>query len=115
MSEALRNWAGNLKFSTEAVHVPQSMEQLQDLVRGSTNLRSFGARHSFNAIADCTGDFEVHMKPGEGTIDFGRMFKRIEATGFTGHYMNAFGTLDDMNEARDYLVDCAADAGVAID
>lgn len=66
-------------------------------------------------IADCTGDFEVHMKPGEGTIDFGRMFKRIEATGFTGHYMNAFGTLDEMNEARDYLVDCAAHAGVSID
>jgi hypothetical protein len=28
------------------------------------------------------------------------MFRRIEATGFTGHYMNAFGTLDDMQAAR---------------
>jgi len=66
-------------------------------------------------IADCTGEYEVHMKPGEGNIDFGRMFKKIEATGFTGHYMNAFGTLDEMNEARDYLVDCAVHAGVSID
>lgn len=66
-------------------------------------------------LADCTGDYEIHMNPGEGTIDFGRMFKRIEDSGFTGHYMNAFGTLDDMNAARDYLVDRAREAGVTVD
>lgn len=64
-------------------------------------------------IADCTGDYEVHMKPGEGNIDFGRMFERIEGSGFTGHYMNAFGSLADMNEARDFLVERAAESGVS--
>lgn len=66
-------------------------------------------------LADCTGDYEIHMYPGEGNIDFGHMFKRIEASGFCGHYMNAFGSLDDMNKARDYLVDQAGSAGVAIE
>ena len=54
------------------------------------------------------------MRPGEGNIDFGNMFRRIEGSGFSGHYMNAFGSLVDMNEARDYLVAQAEDAGVTV-
>jgi len=41
------------------------------------------------------------------------MFRRIEATGFAGHYMNAFDSLDDMLKGRDELVRIAAAAGVA--
>jgi sugar phosphate isomerase/epimerase len=66
-------------------------------------------------IADCTGEYEIHMKPGEGNIDFGDMFKRIEASGFKGHYMNAFGSLEEMNDARAYLTECAAAVGVDVD
>ena len=32
------------------------------------------------------------------------MFRRIEDKGFIGHYMNAFGSLEDMLAARDDLV-----------
>jgi sugar phosphate isomerase/epimerase len=46
----------------------------------------------------------VHLKPGAGDLDFTDMFRRIEDKGFTGHYMNAFGSLDDMLRARDDLV-----------
>jgi hypothetical protein len=31
------------------------------------------------------------------------MFRRIEEAGFRGHYMNAFGSVDDMLAGRDYL------------
>ncbi len=66
-------------------------------------------------IADCLRDgHEVHLKPGAGNLDFGDMFRRVEAKGFTGHYTNAFGTLDDMLEGRDYLVAQAKAAGVAL-
>ena len=82
MSEALRNWAGNLKFSTEAVHVPQSMEQLQDLVRGSTNLRSFGARHSFNAIADCSGDL-VSTEKLDRVMELDRQNQQVRVSAAT--------------------------------
>lgn len=66
-------------------------------------------------VADNNGEYEIHMKPGDGTIDFGNMFKRIEDSGFTGHYTNGFGTLDDMLAGRDYLVERAREAGVAVD
>jgi sugar phosphate isomerase/epimerase len=56
----------------------------------------------------------VHLKPGDGNLDFADMFRRVEGKGFTGHYMNAFGTLDDMLTARGYLVKKAAEAGVRL-
>jgi sugar phosphate isomerase/epimerase len=66
-------------------------------------------------LADCwrNGD-EIHLKPGEGDFDFGDMFRRLEARGFSGHYMNAFGSLDDMQAARRDLVARAAEAGVQV-
>jgi sugar phosphate isomerase/epimerase len=64
-------------------------------------------------LADCfrNGD-EVHLAPGRGDIDFADMFRRIEGNGFRGHYMNAFGSLDDMLQGRDALVGIAEKAGI---
>jgi sugar phosphate isomerase/epimerase len=67
-------------------------------------------------LADCfRNGKEQHLKPGSGNLDFGNMFKRIEATGFKGHYTNAFGSLDDMLAGREQLVEIARKAGVAVD
>lgn len=63
-------------------------------------------------IADCFGEKEVHLKPGEGNIDFAHMFKRLDELGYRGHFTNAFGTVDDMIEGREYLVRCAEKAGI---
>jgi sugar phosphate isomerase/epimerase len=52
--------------------------------------------------------------PGQGNFDFGAMFDLLESRGFKGHYMNAFGTLEDMNKARYDMVDMARAAGLAI-
>lgn len=65
-------------------------------------------------LADCwRNGFEEHLVPGQGDFDFGDMFRRIEAMGFKGHYMNAFGSLQDMQDARQYMVEKARAAGVA--
>lgn len=56
-------------------------------------------------LADNHGKYEEHQFPGNGIIDFTDMFQRVEATGFTGHYMSAYGSLDDMLRGRNYLVD----------
>ena len=65
-------------------------------------------------LADCwRNGYEVHLKPGAGALDFADMFRRIEGKGFRGHYMNAFGSLDDMLRGRDELVRLAAAAGVS--
>jgi sugar phosphate isomerase/epimerase len=42
------------------------------------------------------------MQPGTGIIDWKKMFNLVEATGYEGHYMNAFGSLEDMLEGREY-------------
>ena len=65
-------------------------------------------------LADCfRGGHEVHLLPGAGDLDFTDMFRRLEAGGFRGHYMNAFGSLDDMLRGREDLVRLAAAAGIA--
>jgi sugar phosphate isomerase/epimerase len=66
-------------------------------------------------LADCfRNGHEVHLAPGRGDLDFRDMFQRIEAKGFRGHYMNAFGSLDDMLRGRDVLVRLAEAAGVPV-
>jgi sugar phosphate isomerase/epimerase len=66
-------------------------------------------------LADNNGAYEIHQRPGEGTIDFGAMFKKIESMGYQGHYTNGFTTMDDMLAGRDYMVARAKEAGVKID
>jgi len=58
-------------------------------------------------VADSHGRYEEHLRPGEGSIDFRRMFSRIEGGGYRGHYMMAFGALDDMLKGRETLVRAA--------
>ncbi|MDB5809576.1 MAG: hypothetical protein JWN94_1698 [Betaproteobacteria bacterium] len=66
-------------------------------------------------LADCRRlGKEEHLIPGAGDLDFGNMFKRIESKGFKGHYMNAFGTLDEMLAGREYQLGKARAAGVAV-
>lgn len=55
-------------------------------------------------LADCfRNGKELHLKPGSGDFDFPALFRRLDQTGFAGHYMNAFGTLEDMLEGREML------------
>ncbi|WP_419898851.1 sugar phosphate isomerase/epimerase family protein [Roseomonas sp. USHLN139] len=62
-------------------------------------------------LADCfRNGHEQHLLPGQGDFDFGAMFGLLERRGFRGHYMNAFGTLDDMDRARHAMVGMAGAA-----
>lgn len=61
-------------------------------------------------LADCRGTHEEHLRPGEGTLDFRAMFAALEASGYRGHYMQAFGSLDDMLKGRDTLAALAREA-----
>ncbi|MFB9275179.1 FAD-binding protein [Cohnella cellulosilytica] len=49
------NWAGNYKFGASELCVPDSVEQIQELVAGSRKVKVIGTRHSFNGIADTEG------------------------------------------------------------
>ncbi len=48
----LTNWAGNLTYGTTNVFTPDSVEQVQQLVRKHSKIHALGSRHSFNTIAD---------------------------------------------------------------
>jgi xylitol oxidase len=48
------NWSGNYTYSTDRLHQPQTIEQVQQVVKSCSKLRALGARHSFNGIADST-------------------------------------------------------------
>jgi sugar phosphate isomerase/epimerase len=64
-------------------------------------------------LADNNGEYELHMFPGEGIIDFGRMFQRLDDAGFKGHYTNAFGGIEESLRGRDVLVEMAEAAGAS--
>ncbi|RKL67990.1 FAD-binding protein [Salipaludibacillus neizhouensis] len=49
-----RNWAGNYKYSADELHIPENIEQIQQLVTRCNSMRVLGTRHSFNGIADHT-------------------------------------------------------------
>ncbi len=55
-------------------------------------------------LADNTGEYEVHLLPGDGTINFESLFRRIEGAGYRGHYSMAFGNNADKLAARDKFV-----------
>src|ERR1700683_1200900 len=50
--ERLKNWAGNIEYSTSNVFYPGSVGEVQDLVKRCSRLRALGTRHCFNRIAD---------------------------------------------------------------
>jgi xylitol oxidase len=47
-----KNWAGNITYSTTNIHRPSSVEEIRELIRSNSSLRTLGSRHSFNRIAD---------------------------------------------------------------
>jgi alditol oxidase len=51
-SGQLKNWAGNLEYSTDRVYSVKTVEQIQDFVRKTNRLKVLGTRHCFNKIAD---------------------------------------------------------------
>lgn len=69
------------------------------------------ARLGVVRLADNNGEYELHMFPGEGIIDFAHLFRRIEGLGYRGHYMNAFGNLDDRVRGRDTMLELARAGG----
>ena len=52
MKEVRRNWAGNCAYQAEHWYAPETVEQVQAVVRQCQKARVVGSRHSFNGIAD---------------------------------------------------------------
>jgi len=61
-------------------------------------------------VADNRGQYEEHLLPGQGTMDFKRLFQRLEGGGYGGPYMLTFGNREQKVSGREYLL---AQAGQA--
>ena len=55
--EKLRNWAGNIEYSTDRLQTSTSLAQVQDYVKTQPKLKVLGTRHCFNNIADSKDGF----------------------------------------------------------
>ncbi|MGW4779765.1 FAD-binding protein [Streptomyces filamentosus] len=82
MSDTTTNWAGNITFGAERLRAPASVEELQELVAGSRAVRALGTGHSFNAIADTTGDL-VSTARLPRVLDVDRRARTVTVSGGT--------------------------------
>lgn len=51
----MRNWAGNVVYAAKRVVSPRTIEEAQELVAATPEIRALGTRHSFTRLADATG------------------------------------------------------------
>ena len=97
--EKLRNWAGNIEYSTDRVQTSTSLEQVQDYVKKQTKLKVLGTRHCFNNIADSKDAFlslkpmdeVISLDPAKRTvtvaagITYGQLCPYLDGKGFALH------------------------------
>lgn len=63
-----QNWAGNYRYTASAIRLPESVDEVRRIVGSAPKVKALGTRHSFNAVADTSGEL-VHL---------GRLEPRIE-------------------------------------
>jgi xylitol oxidase len=97
--ERLKNWAGNLTYSTGNVFYPTSVEEVQQLVKKHSKLKALGTRHCFNTIADSKDmlvstsklnkvislDTKARTVTVEGGIKYGELAPYLHAKGYALH------------------------------
>ena len=67
--DKLKNWAGNVDYSTENLYSATSIDQVQEFVKKQNKLKVLGTRHCFNRIADST-DYFLSLKEMDEVIAF---------------------------------------------
>jgi alditol oxidase len=96
---ALKNWAGNLTYSTTRVFEPATVAEVQEAVKQCSKARSLGTRHCFNRIADSEDNListrklntliDINPVSNTVTVDagvrYGEFCEQIHAAGFAIH------------------------------
>jgi alditol oxidase len=97
--DKLKNWAGNLTYSTNNVFYPKTVSDVQSLVKSCNHLRGLGTRHCFNPIADSkynlassnslnnilTLDTVNNTITVEGGIKYGELAPWLDKKGYALH------------------------------
>ncbi len=97
--EKLKNWAGNLTYSTEKLDQAKSIQQVQELVKKYDRFKVLGTRHCFNTIADSKDNFislvnmadDISIDPSGKTvtvnsgIKYGQISPYLDKKGYALH------------------------------
>jgi xylitol oxidase len=96
--DKMKNWAGNLEYSTDRLYSAASMRDVQRFVKVQSHLKVLGTRHCFNNIADSRDSFlslqsmdkEValdrpHAVTVEAGIRYGQLCPHLDEQGFALH------------------------------
>ncbi|MGH9583754.1 MAG: FAD-binding protein [Bryobacteraceae bacterium] len=86
MAENRKNWAGNYQYRSRRLHLPNSVEEVQEIVRKCIKVKAIGTRHSFNGIADSAEDrislsnfnrMELYTDSGTVTVGAGMTYGQL--------------------------------------
>ena len=99
LGDKLKNWAGNLSYSTDNLYSADSLEQVREFVVKQQNLKVLGTRHCFNSIADSANyflslkaldkvvslDSDARTVTIESGITYGQLCPYLDSKGFALH------------------------------
>lgn len=97
--EKMVNWAGNIEYSTGNIVYPETVAEVQQLIKGHNKLKVLGTRHCFNRIADSKDYFvssrklnkiisldkDAHTVTVEGGIKYGELCPWLDDKGYALH------------------------------
>src|SRR2546423_4658252 len=97
--DKLKNWAGNLEYSTDRLYAANSLEQVRRYVKEQNRLKVLGTRHCFNNIADSNDGFltlksmdkvvalepEAHTVTVDAGVTYGQLCPLLHSKGFALH------------------------------
>jgi alditol oxidase len=95
----LKNWAGNLEYSSARVERPESVAELAQIVERAARVKALGSRHSFNRVGDTDGvhvlldalpqhivlDPERSTVRVSGGVSYGALCRALEQSGAAIH------------------------------
>ena len=101
MSNVVTNWAGNITFGARRLHRPAALPELREIIAAGGPVRILGSGHSFNRMADTTGDLvslgslprvveiaaDRRTVRVDGGIRYGELADRLHAEGLAVHNM----------------------------
>ena len=93
---AALNWAGSYEYRARAIHEPETVEQLQEIVAATPRIRVLGSRHTFSDIADADELVSLAGLPADisfdgatvscgGAVRYGELAGTLEAEGLALH------------------------------
>jgi alditol oxidase len=95
----LKNWAGNLEYSSAHVEQPESVAELARIVQRAGRIKALGSRHSFNRVGDTDGVHvlldalpqQIVLNPQRNTVkvsggvSYGALCRTLEQSGMAIH------------------------------